>query len=342
MMALRDGRLRAWCAAALLWLSAVALLPSAALGAAPADLYEVFVPVTEDRDAALAAALRTVVIRVSGRRDAPDRLGDALASPWNYAQRSGLTADGMLQVGFDSLSIDRLLTGAGLPVWGRERPATLVWLQVQDRDGTAFWLGADTLAIERDALERAAHERGVPLIWPALDFDERQTMHAQAGDDELLRSAARYGANAVLLGRARRDGGEVSWTLLSGGETRHVTGSLEDGVHLAADTFAALYAATGSSLQEIGVEVAGISNLDAYAATLNYLENMTLVRSVTVDRVAGDRVRFRLAVRGDEAALLRALALDTRLAPAAPTVDRGLGADAAAAAGAPLQLRYQP
>ena len=94
-----------------------------------------------------------------------------------------------------------------------------------------------------------------------------------------------------------------------------VTGSVEEGVHLAADTFGRLYAASGASVGSLGIEIAGIRNLDDYAATLNYLEGMTLVRSVALEQVVGDTMRLQLAVRGDAMTLRRALALDNRLVP---------------------------
>ena len=109
-----------------------------------------------------------------------------------------------------------------------------------------------------------------------------------------MRVATSYNANAALYGRARSDGAggySVRWTLVSQDGASEASGSLDEGVHLAADTFARVYAASGSSLDSVLVEVSGIQNLDAYAGTLNYLEAMTLVGPVA-DRnttTAGDR-----------------------------------------------------
>ena len=115
------------------------------------------------------------------------------------------------------------------------------------------------------------------------------------------------------------------------------SGSLEDGVHLAADTFAKVFGAVGTSLSEVNVDVSGIANLDAYARTLNYLEQMTLVRNIAVEQVSGDTLRLRLAVRGDAETLQRAIALDRRLVP----LDAGTDPAPANAANR-LALRYQP
>ena len=304
------------------------LFAAAAQAVTVPDLYETAQPVEGSRDAAFAAALSTVLIRVSGQRDAALRVGE-VSDPRKYVQRFGFTADNVLQVLFDSASVDQLLSKAGLPIWGRERPATVVMFGMEEASGSWRWLAADTPARERDALEKIARQRGLPLKWPAMDAQERTAASAESPD--LIQAAARYEANAVLVGRAR--GGVVQWTLLSAEGAAQASGGLEDGIHLAADTFARVFAASGSSLGSVIVEVAGISDLNAYATTLNYLEGMTLVRGVALEQVTGEKMRFRLAVRGDAATLRRAIALDRRLVPT-DTAD-GAAADR-------LAFRYQP
>lgn len=314
-------RLLGFCMA---WALAMAAVPAAAVTLN--DLYETDQPVPNNsRDAAFVEALKTVVVRVSGQRDAPARLGAALNDPRKLVQRFGFTVDNVLQVGFDSVSVDKLLQDAGLPIWGRERPATLVLLNVVEPDGYAHWISGDQPNAQKDVLSRIARQRGLPLKWPAV---------APQGIDEstALQEAERYGANAALIGRSQ--GGAVRWTLVSSEGSSQTSGGLEEGVHLAADTFARVFAASGSSLGSVLVEVAGIGNLDAYAATLNYLEGMTLVRAVAVEQVAGDTMRFKLAVRGDAATLRRAIALDNKLVSqddlaAPPTGER-------------LTFRYRP
>lgn len=291
------------------------------------NLYETAQPVEGSRDAAFVEALRTVLVRVSGQRDAALRVGE-ISDPRRYVQRFGFTADNVLEVGFDAASVDQLLSSAGLPIWGRERPATVVMFGVEE-GGAWRWLAADTPARERETIEKIARGRGLPLKWPVMDAQERSA--ASSESPGLMQVATRYGADAVLVGRAR--GGVVQWTLLSSEGAAQASGGLDDGVHLAADTFARVFAASGSSLGSVIVEIAGISDLSAYAATLNYLEGMTLVRGVALEQVMGDRMRFKLAVRGDAATLRRAIALDHRLVPT----------DAADGAAADrLAFRYQP
>ncbi|WP_157995268.1 DUF2066 domain-containing protein [Peristeroidobacter soli] len=319
----RTKALIRWLSLCMAWALLASALPVGAVTLG--NLYETDQPVLNNaREAAFVEALKTVVIRVSGQRDAPAKLGSALNDPRKYVQRFGFTENNVLQVGFDSVSVDRMLQDAGLPIWGRERPATLVLLNVIDPSGYSYWISGDQPNTQKDLVEKVARDRGLPLKWPAV---------APQGIDEAtaLQEAERYGANAALLGRSQ--GGSVRWTIVSSEGSSQASGGMDEGVHLAADTFARVFAASGSSLGNVVVEVSGIGDLDAYASTLNYLEGMTLVRAVALEQVSGDTMRFKLAVRGDAATLRRAIALDSRLV----SQDEG-----AAPAGGRLSFRYRP
>ena len=297
------------------------------------DLYETAQPITTSQDAAFIEALRSVVVRVSGQRDAPARLGSALANPRQYVQRFGVTENQVLQVGFDDVSVDRLLTQAGLPIWGRERPATMVVLNLEESGGD--WVSFDASPADKERMARAAHERGLPLQWGSLDAQDRSTLFSLQDEAALLPIARRNNANALLIGRGRRD--SLQWTLASVDGLAQSTGALEQGVHFAADSFAKVFAAAGNSLTHVLVDVAGITNLDAYASTLNYLEGMTLVRNVAVQSVMGDVLKFRLTVRGDATTLQRSISLDNRLVPL-----QREGSQTAGSAEQQLSFRYQP
>jgi len=265
------------------------------------------------RDAAFAEALGVVAVRVTGMRDAAGRLGGALGGARKYVQKFGYNADGTIQVGFDDTAVDQFLLQAGLPVWGQERPTTLIWL-----------VGDSGAPNTHETIERAARARGIPVVWPAPG----ETMGADPGEGNLNALAARYHADAVLIGRSGESGG-LRWVLGFGGAGSETQGSLEDGVGFAADSFARVFATAPSAVSEVAMDVSGIDSLSAYAGALNYIEGLTLVRSTFVERVAGDSIRFRLVVRGDASTLRRAIALDHHLLAA--------GSDAGA-----LSFRYQP
>ena len=63
----------------------------------------------------------------------------------------------------------------------------------------------------------------------------------------------------------------------------------------------------------ITVRVGGMDGVKAYAALLEYLKSLSLVRNVEVEEMADGVVTLKLAVRGDLDVLRRIAAMDDRL-----------------------------
>jgi hypothetical protein len=294
----------------------------AAFAANVPGLYEaVVVPTDKPRDSAFVEALRQVAVRVSGSRDAGDRVMTVKPDARRYVRQFSFKDDGAAAVTFDPASFDQLLTSAGLPIWGRERPAVLVWLMAPDAAGRPAWLGVADTGVQRDAVVNAALARGVPLIWPSMDATDQATAAALGASvrsyDQLMASAERYRADAVLVGTPIRDAGgsTVRWTFAFNGEAAEFNGSLDEGINAAADRCAQLLAVAAGVRGAVALQIFGIRDLDAYARTLNYLEGLTIVRSVAVEKLQADRLDLQLAVRGDANALKRTIGLGKRLLP---------------------------
>jgi hypothetical protein len=295
-------------------------------------LYDVVVAPSDNkaRDSAFAEALRQVAVRVSGDRAAAARITAANPDARRHVQRFSFKPDGTVAVGYDSTTIERLLTSANLPIWGRERPATLVWLNVPDAAGRSTWVGAGWSGTERDAIEAAARVRGLPLVWPAMDAQDISTvtgLMTSRDAEQLLTSGARYRADAVLLGMVSRDasgGLTARWSFSFNGEQAESQGGLDEGVHLAADRAAKVLAVMPGVRSDVRVRVAGIANLEAYARTLNYLEGLTLVRAVAVEQLQADVLDMRVSVRGDAPVLRKTIALDRRFAADRESTDGAL------------------
>jgi hypothetical protein len=308
------------------WLAPLLLALAPTAGAADiGNLYEVSVPVQGGGEAAqrraFGEAMAAVLVRVTGRRDAPGlpALAPLVQQAQRYVHTYRRVPGGLLAVSVDGNAVEQAVAAAGLPFWDATRPLTLVWLAV-DRGGQRQLVGAASAAsAERRALELAAAQRGVPLAWPigdALDNPPQRTQQIAAGDLAGLREASgRYGADGMLVGRP--EAGSFRWTFLAAGETREIRGTLEDGVHLAADRMAArLAVAGGARRSEFNLEVTGVDGAAAYAAVSRILVGLEPVRSVAIREVRPDSVLYGLTVRGDEASLRRAIAAGGKLVPA--------------------------
>lgn len=310
-----------------LMLAAATLAPVPARPATLAGPYQSTVPQhgrgAAAQQAAFAEALRDVIVRITGRRDAPGdpALAGLLADAPRYVQTIRPAAGGQVTVSFDSNAVENAIAAAGLPYWGAERPAVLVWLAVDRGANRRVLVGANVQNDERRTIERAAAQRGLPLVWPATrSGDEASARYDDVFADRrapLQAAAGRYGADGVLIGKAIAGAGgllAVSWTFTSGGTNTAIDGQLADGVHLAADQYASQYASTDAArLQEVALAVTGIDNLTSYAAAIKAVESVSVVRGVAVGEVTPGAVTLRVTVRGDAAALRRAIVLGNRL-----------------------------
>jgi uncharacterized protein len=293
-----------------------------------AEMYQATVPVADrseaSQSAAFQAAMRAVLVRVTGRRSPDDEPGLAplLASARRYVQQYRAAGEGMLWVAFDGPAIERWLTQNGQPLWGYERPTTLVLLAVQSGASSGSVITTDDTSDLKASIDAAAAARGLPLVWPSAS--ELQKNHVdfaavyQGSPSALADMSKRLGTDGLLIGRAAGGGANaaVRWLHVFQDHSNESTGPLE-GVNRAADLYAGLYAASGS-LVPVSIEVVGVTDLRDYANLETYLESLTFISHVSVESLSGGTVRFRLATRGGIEPLQRALTLNGRLQPIAP------------------------
>jgi hypothetical protein len=312
-------------------------------GATFAGLYDITVtpdPAAQDRrEAALQAAMTRLLIRVTGSRNAPadPAAQPLLASPERFLSSEGTDRLGRALVGFSRGEIERTLREAGLPVWGAERPLTILWVAVDDGAGGRALLGADEAAelgapptpamtelleTVRAEILAAADERGLPIAWPLLDLQDLGTVtdtDVWGGFDErIVAASARYRADAALIGRVRPGtfGIEVDWLFVHGAERRQLpVAQVRDGIDVAADRYAADLATVGGASVAL-LTVNDVLTPDDYGRVVSYLERQSVLESVDVESFDGGTLRLRVAARGDARVLERVLSLGGVLRPA--------------------------
>ncbi len=306
-------------------LAALALLFSVApsRGESFGDLYSVSVPYSGNNETAFREGMRAILVRVTGRPDAPEleNLAPLVAQASRYVVSFRRATGSQLAVTFNGPAIENAIDASGLASWGNERPVTLVWLAVDRGEGRRALLHAGAADPERARVEQSAARRGLPLVWPGAGDDlVRSLQQAWTGDHAPLVSAAvRYGAEGVLIGRATPGPAgsfSVEWTFAAAGLTASASGDLESGADLAGDRYASLYATRGAGQRsEQIVTVTGIGSLEAYAAAMRLLARLAPVRGVALDEVTPDAVSFLVHVRGDPDSLRQAILRDGRLQP---------------------------
>lgn len=298
-------------------------------------LYTAEVPLdqkaTNPRGDAYKAALVEVLFRVSGSELAYDEeMVDLLfPSPGAYVTQFRPGDEESLWVSFDGEAIEKVLRDSGQSVWGSDRPLTLVWLAVDWGQGKREIVAADdpdridqeARSIDRNRMLRErlleiAERRGLPLLFPLLDTTDLQSvMFADIWggfDQAIIDASERYEVSSVLIGRVRAESAQPArWSWHFNGAGATLSGSPETVLDHVADTLAAEFAIGGDQpLETVVLNVSGVDSVEAYGNVQRLLDEVAQIESYAVTAVSGDRVSYRVDLRGGAERLGRALRLN--------------------------------
>lgn len=333
------------------------LLPFAPARAVEIEgLYEAEVPVASQdqvaRTDAMRAALAEVLVRVSGNRKVgmmprvPELINNAPQYVQQYVYRNAPVPPGTrptapparnLWVRFDRDAINKVLRQAGIGVWGRARPALVLWLDLQEQN-QRFILGVANRPEWKQFIDQIAKTRGVQLSLPALDAQDQAALADTdvwtAPADSVMRVSARYAAEAVIVGRVDTNGvvwrgewilyehdGQRSWSTVA--ESRDA--AVLDGVHEAIDAVAERYTVSGTSGDTL-LHVTDVRSLEDYARVTKYLATLAAVEKVQLLRIEGGAALFRVDAQGGMQRLANDIRLGSTLVaepvdPSSPTSD---------------------
>jgi uncharacterized protein len=350
----------------LLTLLLISWQPSVALQVS--GLYSQQIPVTNDgeaeRNRAFREALAAVVVKVSGdpRWLENPAIERAIAQAQNYVEATTYiseliqlpledntasadtdeeqfytTEQRIISVNFAAAFIDELLADADIPVWDGNRPSVLVWMVLQSSAGDREFLTADSNPEIVKVMQDFAVARGLPIIFPVLDFEDRRTLSENTAwnlDEAAISSASDpYGADSILAGRLHfTASGELVglWQFqfqdeadVFDGFDSELQSYLYEPLNRITTQLAGYFAILPESIdgETIRLRIDGIKNLNAYSALLNYVENLGLVAAVTTAEVDGERIELQLSLVGDTRQLYEQIALDRDLVPINNTLE---------------------
>jgi uncharacterized protein len=232
-----------------------------------------------------------------------------------------------LWVQFNQGLIKKLLRENGLSIWGQERPTVLLWLAVRD-GGSRYILKQSDQSDIKQAVEKEAKRRGLPVVWPKFDqIDRQNVMFADVWGnfwDPVIKASERYKADAVMVGRMNwlNNSWQVDWSLqLNKKQDSWKLKALglqvlmASGIDVATDQIASRFAV----LEDMGndgeliVQINDINHVRGYARISHYLASLAPVKSVFATQVLKDSVRFQIEMIGDQDDLKRIIALGKTL-----------------------------
>lgn len=236
-----------------------------------------------------------------------------------------------INVDFARTLIDEMLAEADIPVWDSNRPSVLVWMVLQDASGERHMLTSDSNPEIVNLIQDFARVRGVPIIFPVLDFEDRRNLNEDqvwALDETSIRNASvRYGADSILAGRLYfTPSNELVglWQFLFQDQAEVFDGfamELQDYLYAPLDRItsqlAGYFAITPEDAPRhtVRVRVDGIDDLQAYSALLSYLGNLGVVEGVTTTALQAERIELTLNLLGNSQQLDELIALDRDLLP---------------------------
>lgn len=337
----------------LLTLLACMALPAVCLARREVPVFTV--SVTAKTPAALAQAMRAVLVRATGHGSAAQdpQLSPLVAHAAQYVQSYQHGPAGGLRVTFDAAALEQAISAAGRNLWNAERPFTLVVLSPPP--------GTVQQAADAAAVQQAAEARGLPISIVPLTV--REANGQLLGTEALLSMVHNLGAEQLLVGRdlgspsvpggasssmqnasltppapagtsspadappagaaAAPAGGATPpdtwrWTLVTPFIRRQFTGSISAGIDSTVDLLAPpVQASAAGGVAKTPVRVEGLKTLDDYARVETMLAAVPGVHHSTVARVGSTTVVFDLWARGGASAVSRMLAISARFKPVA-------------------------
>ena len=321
-------------------------------------LYETEVVVASQskslRSQAMKTALIEVLTKVSGRPDvstAPE-IATALEKPASYVQqfryrkipeKSFLLTDAaagsqLLWMRFDEKAVNRLLQKNNLPVWGRTRPATLVWLAVE-QDGTRYLVGSNAQEEVRFILESIAQKKGISVLLPLLDLEDQNKINYSNvwgnNQEAIFLASTRYQSDAILVGTlhlSAADKWQGRWIFYEGGQGlswnsqgENAVQAISSGVLGTLEILGSRYAQVydNSSPGVFDIAVVDINSLKDFAKVAGYLQSLEQVKNVYPSHIGNNSVTYRLDIRGNSQGLIQTIKLGNVLAAVGPMDSSG-------------------
>lgn len=302
------------------------------------ELYTVALPVADQttgvRLEAFENAFGLVLIKVSGsdearKNPAISRLAknsSRYVKQFSYESRSGVDADGSeikllyMKANFDQRLIERLLRKHNFPVWGRERPSSLLVINSQTNGDVQIVTGGSAPKIV-ELLDEAALNMGVPTLLPLMDLEDIglvDVADVTSRRFEVINNlATRYGPDAVVVGeivKLNSDNWQGAWEVRFADQIfkwRHKAATQQAVIdqlvaHLAG-VLALEYALEDnqSNEQELRLKVSSMEGINHLISVQTYLRSLNAVESVQVSLISNEEVTFYLKLRNSSADLQR-------------------------------------
>ncbi len=301
-------------------------------------LYEVEVvaesELENDRVAAIKHALSVVLTRVLAGNDIlqDDTVNAVLMNAIYYVdeyQYSLVAADAnvgesarLMRVLFDEKLLIEVFRPSQLGFWNEIRPATLVWLVVE-QDGKKLLFDADLMPEVDAAINKASAQKKIPVLYPIQDLKETRSLSVNdvlsAYSTHLLEVSQRYDVVSTLAGKMVKEEAcwKVEWTFYFDAKIeqwRSECGSINQvvltGIQGVYDRLSKYYAVKPDikKIASVILKVANINGMKDLPKVIGYLESLSMIKTATWVSVEDGYNVYRVFYQGRREDLNDALA----------------------------------
>jgi hypothetical protein len=232
-----------------------------------------------------------------------------------------------LRVVFNQEAIENLLRENGIPVWGKERPSTLLLFNYETNQNESI-VSSDTTPAVVEAIDLLARERGLPVLFPLLDLEDRAQFGIQDinsfNEQKMTLAAVRYAPDALLVGRItqRTEGWLGKWQAYFSNQVfkwsfRGDTDIevFKQAIARLAQTLAKEYALATftASDEELLLTVDQMNALTDHIKVQAYLQSLDAIEAVRLVLIQQDKVTYRVNLRNSSEDLSRLIGLSNVL-----------------------------
>jgi hypothetical protein len=293
------------------------------------DLYSTDIKVAdksaESWGIAVKKGLLEVIVKVSGNTGAITLpiIQEEADNPGKYVQyfnyNDNVDAELELHIGFDNDSIDKLLADSRQAIWGKDRAQTLVWFFNDDVSKGNF---VTLEGSESSFFIDSSKYRGVKMILPISDLQYVDDLQKKITDKDFTKavmdySLANYAPNQVLIGRQiSQEQNTIFWRLIVNDAEfswKSYGDTLKDSIESAVNHLVDDMVAGGAVLQaqnmkgSIKIAIDNVVSLADYTAVVTKLKKDSVIDSLNVTAIKGNRLELSVIAKGGSLALVKAL-----------------------------------
>ncbi len=325
------------------------------------ELYLVKWPVAEQsktaRWKAALAGLKEVLVRKSGSLDILQHndVQQAYSKVTSYLQRfeyvsqqsKASSSPYTISLYFEPRLIDALIQDAKMPLWGKNRPVTILWLAIE-KNYQRYILNENFLENSTDQniglsnknrdtnsdvsvfdkLQENSVRRGVPIITPLMDLEDQASVTISdiwgRFPSTIIQASQRYSADSILLGRIFKQGEQ--WL----GDFSYLNQTVETSFKVSAELpqqviakmmneLAELLCKKYCVIEELGkqnsvvLNLSSIKDFKSLKKAEKYLNGISAIKQANIIKIDGDKVKFAIRLLGNIDSVIQGISFSSKM-----------------------------